>query len=181
MPDFTGHLIDNGRLQLLDSLGSGAYGKLQAVDTTTPKADRKYYAVKCLCTPKPGSRQDRIQKQEIAIQQLVHTHPNIVTLHKVICDGFFTYVVLDLCMGGDMFGAISESKIFYMNDLLIKHTFIQIIDAVHYCHQRGPSTETSNQRTFFFLKTSCTSPLQTLACPQQSLCAQILVVGACAI
>jgi serine/threonine protein kinase len=139
MPDFIGHVIDNGRLQLLDSLGSGAFGKVYlAVDRTTLKADIKYYAVKCLCKPKPGSHQDEIQKREIAIQQLVHTHPNIVTLHKVISDNFFTYVILDL-MGGDLFNAIAGTNIFNMNDILVKHTFIQIIDAVHYCHKRGVS------------------------------------------
>ncbi|KAK2466298.1 hypothetical protein APHAL10511_001940 [Amanita phalloides] len=138
MPDFAGHVIDKGRLKLLDSLGSGAYGKVyRAVDKTAPKARAKYYAVKCLCKPKPGSRQDEFQTREIAIHRLVHNHPNIVTLHKVISDDFFVYVVFDLYAGGDLFTAITERAVFKQNDRLIKHTFVQLIDAVHYCHEKS--------------------------------------------
>jgi serine/threonine protein kinase len=138
MPDFTGHVIDHGHLKLLDCLGSGAFGKVyRAVERTATQADSKYYAVKCLYKHQPGSCHDELQKQEIAIQQLAHTHPNIVTLHKVISDDFFTYVILDLCKDGDLFNAITEPNIFYKNNKLVKHTFIQIIDAVQYCHKRG--------------------------------------------
>lgn len=138
MPDFAGRVIDQGRLRLLDSLGSGAYGKVyRAVDRTTPKSKRMYYAVKCLCKPKPGSRQDKFQTREFAIHRFVHNHPNIVTLHKVVSDEFFVYVVLDLFAGGDLFTAITERQVFQMNDKLIKRTFIQLVDAVDHCHRKG--------------------------------------------
>ncbi|KAF8639762.1 hypothetical protein AX17_001023 [Amanita inopinata Kibby_2008] len=138
MPDFAGHVIDQGRLKLLESLGSGAYGKVyRAVDRTTPKVERKYYAVKCLCKPKPGSRQDEFQNREFFIHRLVGDHSNIVTLHKIVSDDFFVYVILDLYPGGDLFAAITEKQVFHMNDGLIKHTFVQLIDAVHYCHEKS--------------------------------------------
>ncbi len=140
MPNFTGFVIDEGRLQLLDSLGSGSYGKVYlAVDRTSSKAKRKYYAVKCLCKLTPGCRQDQLQKRELLIQSMVHHHPNIVTLHKVVYDQFFVYVVLDFCAGGDLFTAITERKVFERNDELVKWVFVQLIDAVQYCHQQGVS------------------------------------------
>jgi serine/threonine protein kinase len=140
MPDFAGDVIDEGRLQLLDSLGSGAYGKVYlAVDRTSSKAKRKYYAVKCLCKLTPGCSQDQFQKRELVIQSMVHHHPNIVTLHKVVYDRFFIYVVLDFCAGGDLFTALTERKLFERNDELIKWVFVQLIDAVQYCHQQGVS------------------------------------------
>lgn len=140
MPDFAGLVIDDGRLQLLVSLGSGAYGKVYlAVDRTSSKARRKYYAVKCLSKPKPGSRQDESQQLEFKIHKMVHKHPNIVTLHKIIHGRFFVYVVLDLYVGGDLFTAITERKLYELNDKLIKWTFVQLIDAVQYCHDRGIS------------------------------------------
>lgn len=140
MPDFAGVVIDKGRLQLLDSLGSGAYGKVYlAVDRTSSKTKRKYYAVKCLCKLTPGSRQEQFQKRELMIQSMVHHHPNIVTLHKVVHGWFFVYVVLDFCAGGDLFTAITERKVFQRNDELVKRVFVQLIDAVQCCHQRGVS------------------------------------------
>ncbi|KAM6495785.1 serine/threonine protein kinase, negative regulator of sexual conjugation and meiosis [Amanita muscaria] len=138
MPDFAGHVIDNGRLKLLDSLGSGAYGKVyRAVSRTPSKTDRKHYAVKCLCKPKAGSYQEDFQRREFSIHRLLNDHPNIVKLHKVISDEFFIYVILDLYTGGDLFTAITERQIFLKNDKLVKRTFVQIIDAVQYCHERG--------------------------------------------
>lgn len=140
MPNFTGLVIDDGRLQLLDSLGSGAYGKVYlAVDRMSSEVGGKFYAVKCLSKPKPGSRQDECQKREFEIHRMVHKHPNIVTLHKVIYGRFFVYVVLDLYIGGDLFTAITERKLYELNDELVKRTFVQLIDAVQYCHDRGVS------------------------------------------
>lgn len=140
MPDFTGLIIDDGRLQLLDSLGTGAYGKVYlAIDRTSSKTGGKYYAVKCLLKPNLGSRQDEFQKREFEIHRMVHKHPNIVTLHKVIYGRFFVYVVLDLYVGGDLFTAITERRLYELNDELVKSTFVQLIDAVQYCHDRGVS------------------------------------------
>lgn len=138
MPDLDGHVIDGGRLQLLESLGSGAYGKVyRAVDITSPRHNRAFYAVKCLLRPAPGSNQEEFQNREFTLHSLVCDHPNIVTLHRVIYDREFVYVVLDLCTGGDLFSAIIETRVFQNNVQLIKHSFIQLIDAVHYCHEKS--------------------------------------------
>jgi len=135
MPDFTGWLI-GGRLILLEHLGAGAYGKVyRALDVSSPSHSPAYFAVKCLLKPDPGSSQEEHQRREFTHHPLVCNHPNIVTFHGVIYDGPFIFVVLDLCNGGDLFAAIAESRTFLNNDTLIREAFVQLIDAVDYCHR----------------------------------------------
>jgi serine/threonine protein kinase len=135
MPNFSGFLLDN-RFKLLDPLGSGAYGRVyKAADLNPTSKSPRFFAVKCLLRPPAGSRRDQFQLREFALHLLVSKHPNIVTFHKVFQDSSFIYVVLDLCIGGDLFSAINPKNIFFRNDALVKTTFLQILDAIEYCHQ----------------------------------------------
>ncbi|KAF9057670.1 kinase-like domain-containing protein [Panaeolus papilionaceus] len=138
MPDFTGRVVNHGRLQLLESLGSGAYGKVyRALDTASSDSKQKFYAVKCLNRPAPGSHAELLQQREFSLHRRVTGHPNIVGFHGHFSDEFFVYVILDLMSGGDLFAAITEKRIFRDNGPLIKRAFIQLIDAVQYCHDAG--------------------------------------------
>lgn len=134
LPNFTGQLIDDGRLQLLEVLGSGAFGVVyRAVDHVSLEDEITYYAVKCLLKP---SRPDA-QMREFALHLAVCDHPNVLTVHDVIWDDIYIYVIMDLCPGGDLFGAITERCV-YQNDVgLIKMAFVQLVDAVHACHEKG--------------------------------------------
>ncbi|KAG6911205.1 hypothetical protein DXG01_003072 [Tephrocybe rancida] len=138
MPDLDGLTIDNGRLKLLESLGSGAYGKVyRALDTLSPLNKPVHYAVKCLLRPEKGSHQEEFQTREITLHKMVCDHPNIVTLHRVVCDEKYIYVVLDLCPGGDLFAAITEAQVFHNEVQLVKNSFVQLIDAVNHCHEKS--------------------------------------------
>jgi serine/threonine protein kinase len=107
--DLVGHQIDNGRLEFLSVLGLGAYGVVYlAVDLHAPKP--VYLAVKCLLRAGLDSRQRHFQRREIALHQLASRHPNVVTMHKVLEEGEYIFVVLDFCDEGDLFGMITERQ-----------------------------------------------------------------------
>ncbi|WVQ75460.1 hypothetical protein IAR50_005085 [Cryptococcus sp. DSM 104548] len=132
--DLVGHSIDNGRLRFIAVLGVGAYGVVYlAFDEFT----HEYLAVKCLLRAGLDERQRHFQRREIALHQLASGHPNIVTLHRVIEEGDFVFVLMDFCDEGDLFGMITEKQRYLGNDALIKNVFLQIISAVQYCHSMG--------------------------------------------
>lgn len=135
MPDFTGRKL-NG-VQLMEYLGSGAYGKVYRACDSPVTPQSKIYAVKCLNRPEPGSKTELLQQREFSLHKRVSAHPNIVTFHRHFRDERYVYVVLDLCTGGDLFGAITEKRLFQNNDRRVKIAFLQLIDAVQYCHDLG--------------------------------------------
>lgn len=136
-PNFTGQLIDNGRLKLLEVLGAGAYGKVYKAVDNRSDGTQAYYAVKCLLKPEVGTRQEDFQIREFALHKQVCDHMNIVTFHKVLYDKVYVYVVLDLVEGGDLFSAITEKQLFRHDSDLVKLAFIQLLDAVHHCHEQS--------------------------------------------
>ncbi|KDQ64602.1 hypothetical protein JAAARDRAFT_201918 [Jaapia argillacea MUCL 33604] len=138
LPSFAGKTIDQGRLQLLEVLGTGAYGIVyHAYDTATPRHHRDEYAVKCLLKSDLTARQRKFQNREIALHAASSAHPNILTTYGIVEEGHFVFIVLDYCSGGDLFGAITDRHMFYKNDAVVKRTFLQLLDAVEYCHRRG--------------------------------------------
>lgn len=135
-PDLSGYIINNGRLELMRSLGSGTYGQVySAVDLDTQPSI--YYAVKCLQRGGDNSRRHSKQKRERRLHATISSHPNVVTFHEALYEEFYVFFVLDLCPGGTLFEAITENKLYYRNDALLKQVLTQIIDAVHYCHENS--------------------------------------------
>jgi len=123
-----------GRLELVSILGIGAYGVVyQAIDILTNIP----YAVKAL--PKTGldPRQRRFQRREIALHHQASQHPNVVSLLRILDSPDCTFVVIEFCPEGDLFSNVTEQGRFVGDDQLAKHTFLQILDAVQYCHSIG--------------------------------------------
>ncbi|KAF9005280.1 kinase-like protein [Hymenopellis radicata] len=137
LPDFQGAVIEGG-LRLIDCLGAGTWGKVyRAIDMLSPSDKPAYFAVKCMLKPEPESFEAQLQTREFTNHEYVSDHPNIVTFHRCFSDDRFTYVVLDLCTGGDLFQAIVTRGHFFQRTDRIKIAFLQILNAVHHCHQRG--------------------------------------------
>ncbi|KAF9239867.1 kinase-like domain-containing protein [Melanogaster broomeanus] len=137
-PPALGTLIDSDTLQLVEVLGVGGYGVVyRAVDTRDPLAHN--YAVKCLTSSRvhSGSRQRQLHIREIALHRLASAHPNVVTLHRVVEEHNYTYIIMDYASEGDLFSQILHNCRYLGHDHLIKHIFLQLLDAVEYCHSLG--------------------------------------------
>lgn len=130
-----GRVIDGGSLRLIDVLGNGSGGVVfRAIDLHSPD---KFYAVKCMVRAEEGSRQRAFQKREIRFHTMVSSHPDVVTLHRVVEEDGYIFVVLDYCDGGDLFKYLTKRGTYVRNNDLVKKVFVQLIDALENCHRVG--------------------------------------------
>jgi len=128
-----GHLVA-GCLELTSVLGVGAYGVVySAIDTFTGTP----YAVKCLAKAGLDARQQKFQQREIALHMKASGHRNVLQLVRVLDAPDCTYVILEYCPEGDLFANITERGNYVGNDALAKRIFLQLLDAVEYCHHLG--------------------------------------------
>ncbi|OJJ51504.1 hypothetical protein ASPZODRAFT_156372 [Penicilliopsis zonata CBS 506.65] len=131
--DRLGLLLAN-RLELTSILGVGAYGVVYtAIDIHTNVP----YAVKALNKTGLDARQLKFQQREIKLHHLASQHPNVVSLVRIMDAADCTYVVIEFCPEGDLFSSITEQGHFVGNDPLVKRAFLQILDAVYFCHSTG--------------------------------------------
>lgn len=127
-------LILADRLELTGILGVGAYGVVYtAVDIHTNVP----YAVKALNKVGLDSRQRKFQQREIQLHHEASHHPNVVSLIKIMDSYDCTFVVLEFCPEGDLFSSITESGHYLGDDYMAKRAFLQILDAVDFCHSIG--------------------------------------------
>jgi len=131
--DRLGLLLAN-RLELRSILGVGAYGVVYtAIDIHTHIP----YAVKALNKTGLDPRQLKFQQREIKLHHLASHHPNVVSLVRIMDSLECTFVVIEYCPEGDLFSNITERGHYVGNDPLAKRAFLQILDAVQFCHSIG--------------------------------------------
>lgn len=130
LPNMTGKTIGSGKIKLVEEIGTGGFGAVyRALEITTGSV----LAVKCVRKRREKSGRE---PREISLQRLVCNHPNIVSVRGFYDDEGFVYAALDYCPGGDLFTAVVERGVFNMQDGLIKTAYLQILDAVDWCHSR---------------------------------------------
>lgn len=137
LPDFSGNVIDEGRLLLLSVLGSGVQGTVYlAVDLNPIEGQLRHYAVKCMPRARKSSDLFRLHQHQIRLQDTLSYNPSIVSFHRVVCEKRFIFVLLDLCEGGTLTTAIKDDLFLGQNDS-IKSIFLQLLDTVVFLHQES--------------------------------------------
>ncbi|GAN08678.1 protein kinase [Mucor ambiguus] len=120
--------IDNYSIKLISILGIGAYG---VVYLGAHVSSGHYVAVKLLTHM-------NISYKESDIHAYLSGHPNILKFEKVVQENHKTFMVIEYTAEGDLFAAITKNKYNIVgNNDAIRHIFLQIIDAVHFCHQNN--------------------------------------------
>ncbi|KAI0030700.1 kinase-like protein, partial [Vararia minispora EC-137] len=131
-----GKSVDGGALQLVDVLGSGGFGVVYHATGVAKDGSNRQFAVKVVAKRFRKS-QRHMQLRELEFHSRVSEHPSIVTFHRSFSDSQHLFFVFDACLGGDLFTAITEKALYFYNDRLTKKAFVQIIDAVQFCHSKG--------------------------------------------
>lgn len=127
-------LVLAGWLEITGILGVGAYGVVYtAIDIHTSVS----YAVKALNKIGLDPRQRSFQQREIQLHHAASHHPNVVSLVKIMDSYDCTFVVLEFCPEGDLFSSITEKGHYLGNDFMAKNAFLQILNAVDFCHSIG--------------------------------------------
>ncbi|KAL6301705.1 kinase-like domain-containing protein [Sparassis latifolia] len=111
-PPAVGTCIDNSTLELVEILGYGGYGVVScAVDIFSP--DTSQGVPKMIkIEERNAERQRQLHLRKMMLHQLAFTHPNVITLHRVIEDFNYTYLVMDYCPDGDLFTQILHNPQF---------------------------------------------------------------------
>ncbi|KAJ7651201.1 kinase-like domain-containing protein [Roridomyces roridus] len=136
LPNLTGHIVDDGSLQLEKLVGAGSYGNLYRACDADSSSSSRVFAVKCLAKPNLDSRDAKLNERERFLHRKVSSHPNIVTFHRSFVDDEHEYFVMDFHRAGDMSRAIDD-YVYYKDTPLIKSTFAGIVEAVLFCHRQG--------------------------------------------
>ncbi|KAI0674376.1 Pkinase-domain-containing protein [Trametes maxima] len=142
IPDFLGKTIDDDHYLLTEVLGEGAYGVVfrgidQSPGAGSSRSQPKDVAVKIMEKADPELRRWKYQQREVANHRSVADHPAVVSvLGAYECD-YFIYIILEYCDGGDLFNPMIDNLTYCRDDDAIKAVFLQIVEAVEHCHERG--------------------------------------------
>ncbi|KAI7852671.1 kinase-like domain-containing protein [Circinella umbellata] len=120
-------------LEIVKTLGIGAYGRVYLAHDIRNK---QHYAVKTLVQEGLDSRQRSLQRSEMTLHAKL-SHPNIIRLEHIVKQNQFMHVVLEHSSEGDLFTAITERNIYYGHHDRIRRVFLQLINALRYCHDHN--------------------------------------------
>ena len=117
----------------LQELGSGTYGVVKKVCLKThPETIR---ALKIIRKDRliQGVDNEKLLDEIIILKNL--DHPNIMKLYEFFEDQDNYYMVSEYCDQGDLYGKIT--KLYCMNQIVVKFLMEQILNAVAYLHSKG--------------------------------------------
>jgi serine/threonine protein kinase len=130
--------------QLIQPLGNGSYAVVYMV---REKNTGKFYALKCLSKANLSDYHLEIQHNEVRIHEQL-SHHNIVELDHYFETPDWLFLVLEYCEGQDLYYWLTQNndgkdpltgRLLSEKERIeiAKQVFVQILDAVGYCHKKG--------------------------------------------
>ncbi|TDH17037.1 hypothetical protein EPR50_G00004220 [Perca flavescens] len=111
-------------------LGQGSFG---VVYEATHIETQTKWAIKEVCRPAAGSSKAEMLELEINILKQVN-HAHIIRLQEVYHTAKMTYLVTELCVGGELKHLLQRKKFFTEDET--RHIICSLADAVVYLHKR---------------------------------------------
>ncbi|XP_029318421.1 serine/threonine-protein kinase 33 [Cottoperca gobio] len=111
-------------------LGQGSFG---VVYEATHIETQTKWAIKEVCRPVAGSSTAKMLWQEINILKQVN-HAHIIHLQEVYHTAKITYLVTELCVGGELKQLLQQKK--FLTEDETRHIICSLADAVVYLHKR---------------------------------------------
>ena len=140
--------------QLLNELGSGAYGKVYLCQD---KSTGIYRAVKVV-------QKCRIKDYLTFINELTLLkkldHPNIVTIIETYENERVCFVVLEYCEGGEVFQRLTKQRVF--TESHVAHIMKQLFSALMYCHNHNICHRDLKPENCLYLTSSDTSEIKVI-------------------
>uniref|UniRef100_A0A7C8YRZ0 non-specific serine/threonine protein kinase n=1 Tax=Opuntia streptacantha TaxID=393608 RepID=A0A7C8YRZ0_OPUST len=149
--------VDITSIYKLDKeLGRGQFG---VTYLCTEKSTGLKYACKSISRLKLKHRKDvEDVKREILIMQYLSGQPNIVEFRGAYEDSNNLYVVMELCLGGELFDRIVAKGIFSEREAAV--IFRQIVNVVYVCHFMGVMHRDLKPENFLLVSKEANSPLK---------------------
>nr|CAA89202.1 calcium-stimulated protein kinase [Chlamydomonas moewusii] len=139
-------------------VGKGSFGTTYLV---TKKDTQEQYAVKVISKRKLTTMEEveDIQR-EVRIMHHLAGHPNVVQLKNVYEDKSYVYLVMDACMGGELFDAIVERGTYSEKDA--RALMRTIVSVVAHCHDMGVIHRDLKPENFLLLDKSANPVLKSI-------------------
>jgi len=125
------HLALSERGYMLgELLGKGGFGQVNRV---TNIATGEVWAVKMISKATFSTSKDtESMKLETELMKRVRGHPNVVELKDVFEDRAFYYIVMELCLGGELMDRIVDHQ--HFSEKVAAAYFRQMLQGVKHCH-----------------------------------------------
>ncbi|KAG5646801.1 hypothetical protein DXG03_002178 [Asterophora parasitica] len=95
-------------------------GMMELDTKSAPPTETTYgreYAIKCLSKANLDEEDLAAQMSEVTIHQSLHSHPNIVTLHRTLETSSFLLLLLEYVPGEDLFYFLEQARDHYESDV----------------------------------------------------------------
>ncbi|PKI53125.1 hypothetical protein CRG98_026487 [Punica granatum] len=144
------------RYVLEEQLGWGQFGIIRAC---LDKFTGEVLACKSIAKDRLVTPEDvQSVKLEIEIMTKLSGHPNIVNLRVVYEEEDYVHLLMELCMGGELFHRLEKHGRF--SEMEARFLFRHLMEVVKYCHDNGVIHRDLKPENILLVSTSRKSPIK---------------------